>query len=341
MISPLRCTLWLMAGLGVGSLPGSLLLADSQSPPEAAKPASPAVLVPQPPPVTIKSPIDLFRQLLTMSTPEREKYLALRPLEIRKRLEEKLHEYQSMKPDERELRLRATQLRWYVLRLMQSPAVNRTAQISLIPDAADRQFVEYRIQLWDELSPAQQKDLLEYENAIHFTGNDSQLGTNSINGLPQAQRDVLLQKVKNWEALPQEQRNMMSAQFQQFFELTENEKQKALQTLPEPERRQMEKTLKSFALLPKDRREKCIHAFNKFASMSNEERQDFLKNAERWEKMTPSERESWRNLVSRLPAMPPLPPGLGTPPLPGIPSLPRTVRKATPPPLPLVSSDSR
>jgi Protein of unknown function (DUF3106) len=331
MMMPLRYTLYLLIGLGVGSLPDSSLLADSQSPKEAGQLTSPAPQLPQISIPRLKSPVDVFRQLLTLSSAEREKILASRPQETRKRLEEKLQEYQSMKPDERELRLRATQLRWYVLRLMQAPAVNRAAQISLIPDAADRQFVEYRIQLWDALSPAQQKDVLDYENAIHFTG------TNAMNALPQDQREALMQKVTSWKALPEVQREKMSSQFQQFFELTEDEKHKALQTLPETERLQMEKTLQTFAHLPRERREKCIHAFNKLASMSNEERQDFLKNAARWEKMTPSERESWRNLVSRLPVMPPLPPGLGAPPLP-----PRTVvRKATPPPLPLVSSDSR
>jgi hypothetical protein len=59
--------------------------------------------------------------------------------------------------------------------------------------------------------------------------------------------------------------------------------------------------------------------------LSPEERQLFLRNAEKWEQMTPAERQSWRNLVntltllpvppSRLAPRPPLPPAF-KPPLP-------------------------
>ena len=43
---------------------------------------------------------------------------------------------------------------------------------------------------------------------------------------------------------------MISAQFNQFFELTPDEKQETLNTLSDAERAQMEKTLQSFSALP-------------------------------------------------------------------------------------------
>ena len=91
------------------------------------------------------------------------------------------------------------------------------------------------------------------------------------------------------------------------------EKEKALKTLSEPERQQIEKTLQTFGNLGPEQRARCISSFAKFASLSLEERQQFLKNAERWKLMPPSERQAWRQLVRELP--PPLPPRL-PPPLP-------------------------
>jgi hypothetical protein len=52
--------------------------------------------------------------------------------------------------------------------------------------------------------------------------------------------------------------------------------------------------------------------------MTVEERQQFLKNAERWQTLSPNERQQWRALVAKLatPPLPPMPGGKSTPPLP-------------------------
>src|ERR1019366_3696650 len=59
------------------------------------------------------SPVAFFRQLLGMTPPERANYLTNRPPEIRERILAKAREYLTLDPNERELRLRATELRWY------------------------------------------------------------------------------------------------------------------------------------------------------------------------------------------------------------------------------------
>jgi hypothetical protein len=69
----------------------------------------------------------------------------------------------------------------------------------------------------------------------------------------------------------------------------------------------MEKTLQSFNRLTPAQRELCLRNYAKFAGMSAEERADFLKNAEMWARMSPKERQVWRDLVARIPAYPPLP----------------------------------
>jgi hypothetical protein len=87
----------------------------------------------------------------------------------------------------------------------------------------------------------------------------------------------------------------------------------------------MEKTLRSYSALTSAQRAQCIRSFQKFAELSLPDRQLFLKNAERWKRMSPDERQEWRDLVSQLPLipvdpMPPMPtripPSIKRPPLP-------------------------
>jgi hypothetical protein len=73
--------------------------------------------------------------------------------------------------------------------------------------------------------------------------------------------------------------------------------------------------------LPPDQRAQCIRGFEKFAGLSLADRQQFLKSAERWQLMTPKERQAWRDLVNKLPPFPPMPPDV--PPLPNVRPAPR------------------
>ena len=51
--------------------------------------------------------------------------------------------------------------------------------------------------------------------------------------------------------------------------------------------------------------------------MAPEERTRFLRNAARWQEMTPTERKTWKELVTKLP---PLPPDFNAPPMPPAPA---------------------
>src|SRR5437660_3567894 len=84
-------------------------------------------------PVPAKSPVAIFRELLNMDPAERTKALANRPEETRKQILAKIREYQSLRPDERELRLKVTELGYYLRPLMRTPATNRAVQLALIP----------------------------------------------------------------------------------------------------------------------------------------------------------------------------------------------------------------
>lgn len=241
---------------------------------------------PMPPAPVMKSPVDSFRALLVLPSAERREQLASRPPEVRQKILAKIQEYQVLSPEERELRLKVTELRWYLQPLLKTPATNRTAQLALIPDPL-RDLVATRITQWDKFPPALQELMLTNQLAPNY------LVSGSPTNLPPLPTVKLREK--------------MSQRFNQFFELTAPEKEKVLTSLSDPERRQMEKTLAAFANLTPAQRQQCVVSFSKFASLTPEEQQEFLKNAARWAQMSPQERQSWRELVSAAPKVPPLP----------------------------------
>ncbi len=256
-----------------------------------------------PPLPMLRSPVDSFRVLLALPTTERKQYLTNRTVDVQKRLVEKIREYQALTPEERELRLTATELRWYLLPLMSAPATNRPAQLALIPPGP-RELVATRLEQWDQLTPPVQRQLLTNQQSAGFF-----VGGESGSPLP---------------VPPSEQiRRKLQGRFNRLLELTAGEKEKVLRSLSEAERRQMEKTLAAYDKLSPGQRQQCLRSFTQFATMSPTERQEFLKNAERWSQMSPAERQAWRELVSTAPIKPPLPiikPR--TPPLPRLPNRP-------------------
>ncbi len=274
--------------------------------------ALPSPAPPRPmPPLGSKTGIAFFRELLAMNPFERNQALTNFSATTRAQILAKVKEYESLPPDERELRLRVTELHAYLQPLMNTRDTNRAAQLARIPEP-DRKLVEDRLREWDTLSPEVQRGLLEHQATLLYLAQIRGLTDEQrriiLANIPPARRAMLEQGISKWNAMSEDERRNMLDRFNEFFELTPAEKEKALQTLSEPERRQIEKTLRAFGSLRPSQREAAIHSFAKFASLSIEERQKFLKDAERWERMPPSEREAWREVVRRIPPLPPLPP---------------------------------
>jgi hypothetical protein len=244
--------------------------------------------VPAPPLLPpIKSPVDSFRALLLMPTAEQQKLLAARPPEIRERILQKIREYRSLTSEERELRLQATELRWYLVPLLSVPATNRAARLALIPQPT-RDLVEARLQHWTLLPPPLRQVLLTNEQALAYLTYGG-----GVAKTPSSPTETLRRK--------------MQQTVERFFELTQKEKEKTLGNFSEIERQQMEKSLAAFEELTPAQRGRCVRSYTRFATLSPEERHEFLKNAERWSQMTLTEREAWRELVSRARILPPLP----------------------------------
>ena len=282
---------------------------------------------------SVKPPVEFFRGLLAMTPAEQENALTNRSPEIRRRILAKIHEYQALDPNEREMRLRATELRWYLPPLLHDSPANRVQQLAAVPDNL-RNLIQARLAQWDLLPPPLQQEFLENERTLrYFTHVDSTNGPpRPGSGWEHTPPDFDLAR---WNALSEEQRQRITGQFNQFFELAPAEKKKTLDTLSPLERQQMEKTLQTFDQLPPPQRRDCVRAFTKFAGMNPQDRAEFLKNAERWSQMSLQERRTWRDLVAHVPQWPPLPP----PPMPPLPQLQQLPTMLTPHQHPIMATN--
>jgi Protein of unknown function (DUF3106) len=294
---------WPAAALALALLGSGPLVAQSppslpQSPPVQAANSHPS---PRP-------PVETFRQLLAMNPAERKRLLADRPPETQRLILAKVREYESLSPERRELRLQATELHYYLWPLMHTAWTNRSPQLALVPQR-DRSLVEGRLREWDKLPWSKQQELLTNAATIRYF-TELQTGPPPLPEISPARREKLEAGIREWRRLPALQRQRILVRFSRFFELTPEERDKALTALSETERRQIEKTVDHFSGLSPSERDLCIRSFEKFAGLSLAERQQFLKKAEHWKRMPSDERGQWIRLVKDLPHQPPLPPGL-------------------------------
>ncbi len=112
-----------------------------------------------------KARIDFFRRLLALSPTEREQALAAKSEKQRTEIKSKLQEYESLSADEREMRLRFTQLHSYLEPLIRAAPTNRADQLELLPED-DRKIVEERLRHWDRLTTATQEQSLANEKTL-------------------------------------------------------------------------------------------------------------------------------------------------------------------------------
>lgn len=270
-----------------------------------------------PPAAPIQPGISYFRSLIAASQEERKKLLEGKSEAHRLVLESSLQSYLALSPEERELRLRTMELRYHLTTLLRTSPGQREEKFKLVPER-DRPLIEDRLKYWDTLSPAEQSDALENERIIRITGfvNSSTTRGGSLDGQTSNQVRQIETQLTRWQTLPEERRAQIQRNFTKLFELSDVEKTREqlqpLQLSP-LEQALMQSTIEKFKKLSPSQRDLCIRNFDKFAALSAAERRQFLINAEEWQRMKPEDRVAWRKIVSKVP---PLPPGLGLPPLP-------------------------
>jgi len=270
-----------------------------------------------PPIPVVKSPVDAFRELLAMDAGALRAALSNRNDQARERLRKKINEYKAMDADERELRLLTTELRWYVSRLMQVPATNRTAQL---PDIRSdlRPLVESRLARWDQVDEELRHKYIRNEEAmsllLKYSKASAGLQQLLVTEVPPEMRATLQQALGRLDAMSPAERDRAFDVFENMFTVTAAEKLSALQVMSEVEQQQMQKTLEAFSQLSVERRKTCIRSYEKFVGMTPTERALFLRNVQKWEKMSPKERQEWRELVKNVEILPPMPEAKPQPP---------------------------
>jgi len=286
--------------IALGACPGFFTEAPAQTAAASAGQTSAAAPL-------MRSPVELFRQLLVMKPVEREKFLADRPADKRTGLLEKIQEYEAMKPEERELSLGATELQSYLEQFVNTAPTNRAAQLAAVPEPY-RKIISDRLNVWDILPPDLQKDVLAHEaTKRYFLGAGPEALTNDAwKILPPPLQD----EVSRLSKVSPEQRRQSFAVAEQFFGLSDEEKQKVLGTLSDTERQRVGETLQTLQHLPKEQLDRCLKSIGRLAGLNERDRREFMKNAGRWNEMPPEERAAWRNLDDSLP---PLPPGIEVP----------------------------
>lgn len=285
-----------------------LLLALFVGTPAFAAQLSPAPTLPPAPPIptAFQSPVQFFRDLLAMSKVERAKALASRSERSRTALHAKIQEYESMKPELRELKLRTTELRWYLKTLLPMEQAQRTAKLKLV-SPPDRQLVTVRLKQWDLLSPGWRDEVLKHERTMDW------LRRKAMNPSSGSTSSATNPDLARWQSLPKETQSGMFASFDRFFQLSETERRRTLASVPAPRRAIVAPAIRKLSALPPAKREECLDAFRKLTAMPATQQQHFFRKADQWRQMTRSERETWANLVNKFPPMPPLPPGLVIP----------------------------
>jgi hypothetical protein len=228
-------------------------------------------------------------------------------------LEAKIREYEAMPAAERELRLEATELRFFLRPLLEVAPADRPARVAIIPDHI-RPLVAQRLSTWDALPEPVRSDFLAFDRAA---ARPSAAPPSAVAPGP---GDLDAEKqLARWQALPAAQREKTCREFELFFELSPRQRERILGEFTEEERQLMQQALDAFGRMPPEQRRLCLASFRKLAELSSRERAEFLSTVDRWRELPPAERQRWRQLVTNLP---PAPPGLGDPPTPPLPPLP-------------------
>lgn len=304
----LLCLGWVVA-LGGAELEGEGTRVASALPPLPGSPEALAVGV-------ARSPVERFRQLLLMPAADRARAVEAEPAMTREGLRAKLREYEALDPEERDRRLRVTQLRWYLVPLMQVVPTNRAPVLAVIPQDI-RALVARRLEEWDLLAPGLQADVLRFESTLHYfvrlesSGPEQRVAMAA--GLSEDRRASMESTLEQFRGLSEVQQRRMFERFTALFLLGDAERERVLAGVPPGERSQLGATLEWFRGVPESDRRDWFAGFQAFAAMSRAERSVFLKQAERWKTMTSDERGVWRRMMASLP---PVPPGMESIPVP-------------------------
>lgn len=283
----------------------------------------------------VRSRLNRFQRLLSISADERENELASKSDKERAFLRRELQKYDQMAKEDRETALQGLRVWYYVRELVKHPVETRADALPVIPEA-ERKLVEVRLRRWDLLPNDLQQEILANERTIRYVlpeieGLSREEQKQAQRKLPQSLQKIWDEKLQEWHALPTERREYIYAQFKRFSELSAKERSKVLETLSQQEREQAEKSLQVVQEIDKlspEEQAACLDSLRNFAETppKSDKLYLYLEQLQRWKEMSLQEKDVIKKVKRALL------PGLAAP-LPGeLNEPPRGQMKAAPSP---------
>jgi len=266
--------------------------------------AQPASTPSAPPLPKFHSPVEFFRQLLAATPSERDEMLSDHADEKRRVILTKIQEYTILPPPVREWRLKATELRYYLLPLMKRAPQSRGDLFEMVPEP-DKDLVASRLRQWDALPAAEREAMLDSQIALRYLSRPGRIPPPPLPPSTGETFQKLEKTVDEWQSLPKAKQDTITDQFHSFFTLSTTEKQKTIAVFTGTEKEHLQKIVHSFEGLSDRDRRQCVVAVRKIASMSGSERAAFLRNVQRWKSLSETDRRQWRTLVAKVPPLPP------------------------------------
>lgn len=274
-------------------------------------PVAPAAGLPGIPPMPRPTAVAFFRELLALPPAARAEALASRPAAKRSVIELKLQEYAALPAAERESRLRAMEFHQYLKVLLSAPPGVREAWTASVP-AEYRTLCEERLRLWTVLPPKIQSYMRDRETTLkwltRWEGAPEVERRQLLASLPQDRRQDMERDVARWQAMSPAERDSAWRATRQMFELSLKDQQRVLVAVSAVNRVPAAKFVDQLRQLPGDQRTAYLDGFRRFSQLDVEKRARYLQGWEQWKKLTEAERDVWRQLASKVPKPPVIPP---------------------------------
>lgn len=232
------------------------------------------------------SPISKFRTLLEWTPEERTQFVKKQPANVRQILERKILEYESLSDSQREFRLIATELHFYLEPLLID---NRDIDISTVQDIPDhlRKYIDQSVAFWNRIKPAHRDLLLAKKEAVSYLI--------SISSRLYDLEKLMPKPAPEWDNL------------YHFLQLPHKKQlsfMRASGIQPSPE---MSNLLKAFQGLEVEEKRNCAHAFVCYLSFPDQLKTRFVDGLAQWSEKKPSERSIWREIAGKYPKIRPVP----------------------------------
>jgi hypothetical protein len=237
-------------------------------------------------PSSSNSPIEHFRIVLNLSSEDLEKYILRQKPHVQPILRKKIEEYASLSRAEKDFRLRATELHYYLDSLLEHNSTVSLDSLPPLPESLKEEIMR-AVHFWNNLSNAQ-RDLLFTKKA-------------TISYLVSLSRENVPPLPVNRPAISPEWANMYH-----FLQLPYEKQKEFLGSDKLNQAPKMGKVLEAFSKLSVDEKERCANALVCFLSFPRDLQDRVADGLTYWNSLDPSERTVWREIAGRSPAILPM-----------------------------------